>query len=109
MKQSTELSRIEPLFIIPEHKVPLPGGAAASQNDIWVLGKTDTHLVSFTVEGNVSEPFGPTAEEWFEDYQTFIDLFKLNAGINELVSTSLPNGIVLYFAWIHGDEKFLEI
>ena len=174
LKQSTELSRIEPLFIIPEHKVPLPGGSAASQNDIWVLGKTDTHLVSFTVEGKVSEPFGPTAEEWFkdpspgkekrlnflceelglsypipnniryqllhravsalleakrfrtdragmvvhsfspsnewfEDYQTFIDLFKLNAGINELVSTTLPNGIVLYFAWIHGDEKFLEI
>lgn len=174
LKQSPELSRIEPLFIIPEHKVSLPGGAAASQNDIWILGKTDTHLVSITVEGKVSEPFGPTVEEWFkapspgkekrlkflceelelsypipnkiryqllhrtvsaileakrfqtdragmivhsfspsnewfEDYQTFIDLFKLNAGINELTLITLPNGIVLYFAWIHGDEKYLKI
>lgn len=63
LKQSPELSRIEPLFIIPEHKVSLPGGAAASQNDIRVLGKTDTHLVSITVEGKVSEPFGPGVEE----------------------------------------------
>ena len=23
--------------------------------------------------------------------------------------TTLPNGIVLYFAWIRGDEKYLEI
>lgn len=83
LKQSPELSEIEPLFIIPEHKVSLPGGAAASQNDIRVLGKTDTHLVSITVEGKVSEAFGPSVDEWFQDYQTFIDLFKLNAGINE--------------------------
>ena len=52
--------------------------------------------------------FSP-ANEWFEDYQTFIDLFKLNAGINELALTTLPNGIMLYFEWIHGDEKYLEI
>ena len=46
LKQLPELSGIEPLFIIPEHKVSLPGGAAPSQNDIWVLGKTDMHLIS---------------------------------------------------------------
>src|SRR4026209_2197422 len=31
---------IEMLLGIPEHKVPLPGGARASQTDLWVLGRT---------------------------------------------------------------------
>lgn len=30
---------LEPLLILPEHKVPLPGGQQPSQNDILDLGK----------------------------------------------------------------------
>lgn len=57
---------LEPLLIIPEHQVPLPGGRRPSQNDIWVLAKSNNELVSIAVEGKVSEPFGPTLEEWME-------------------------------------------
>lgn len=56
--------RIEPLLILPEHQVSLPGGRAASQNDIWVLAKSESELLSIAVEGKVSEPFGPTVGEW---------------------------------------------
>lgn len=62
--QATELTGLEALIVIPEHQVPLPGGARPSQNDIWVLGRTENDLVSIAVEGKVSEPFGPTIGEW---------------------------------------------
>ncbi len=166
------LAGLKPIFIIPEHKVPLPGGGVASQNDTWVLGESDTGLISITVEGKVSEPFGPTVGEWFrnpspgkekrlkflcdelgltypapahiryqllhravsaiiearrfrtheaamvvhsfsptnewiEDYQAFIGLFGLTAGIGEPATARLPSGVKLHFAWVHGDENFL--
>lgn len=53
-----------PLIVIPEHKVPLPGRATASQNDIWVLAKSGSQLVSIAVEGKVAEPFGDTVADW---------------------------------------------
>lgn len=56
---STEL-----LLAFPEHKVPLPGGSRSSQNDIWALARSEGKLVSIAVEGKVSEPFGPTVQEW---------------------------------------------
>ncbi len=56
---------IELLLAVPEHKVSLPGGVRASQNDIWVLAKSDEQLVSIAVEGKVSEPFGPTVQQWY--------------------------------------------
>lgn len=56
---STEL-----LLALPEHKVPLPGGSRSSQNDIWVLARSGGQLISIAVEGKVSEPFGPTVQEW---------------------------------------------
>ena len=62
--KATELAGLETLIVIPEHKVPLPGGARPSQNDVWVLGRTEKDLVSIAVEGKVDEPFGPTIGEW---------------------------------------------
>lgn len=57
---------IQLLLAFPEHKVPLPGGKAESQNDLFVLAKDyDGHLVALTVEGKVSEAFGPTLGEWY--------------------------------------------
>lgn len=61
------LKNLKTIFAIPEHKVPLPGGIRASQNDVWVLGESSSGLVSITVEGKVSETFGPTIGEWFAD------------------------------------------
>lgn len=54
----------ELLLAFPEHKVPLPGGSRSSQNDIWVLARSGGQLISIAVEGKVSEPFGPTVQEW---------------------------------------------
>ena len=53
----------ELLLAIPEHKVPLPGGGYPSQNDIFVLAKGNGQLISISVEGKVSEPFGPLVSE----------------------------------------------
>jgi hypothetical protein len=59
-----EFQNLEPILIFPEYPVMLPGGARPSQNDIFVLAKADGGLISMTVEGKVSEPFGPTLEKW---------------------------------------------
>jgi hypothetical protein len=55
---------VELLLALPEHQVALPGGSRPSQNDIWVLARSEKNLISITVEGKVSEPFGPTVQEW---------------------------------------------
>ena len=59
-----ELGTLEPLLAIPEHKVDIPGGRAASQNDLFVLARSPKGLVCIMVEGKVSEPFGPLVSEW---------------------------------------------
>ncbi|MCP4538321.1 MAG: hypothetical protein GY832_14385 [Chloroflexi bacterium] len=55
---------IKVLLILPEYKVPLAGGRRPSHNDIFVLAKAQEQLISITVEGKVSESFGPTLKQW---------------------------------------------
>jgi len=65
LTEEEKFKDIKPILIIPEHKVALPPAKGRpSQNDVWVLGKSSEELVSIAVEGKVSEPFGPTLEEW---------------------------------------------
>jgi hypothetical protein len=174
LEQVPVLKGIKTVIAIPEYKVALPGGSRASQNDIWVLGETPSKLVSIAVEGKVSETFGVTVGEWFqnktsgkekrlqflcselglpypppeevryqllhrtvsaileakrfktteavmvvhtfsptnewlEDYQYFLSLLGVSAGVNQAVSIKLFNGINLTLAWVHGDEKFLKL
>jgi hypothetical protein len=66
LSQVSSLKNLKTVFAIPEHKVPLPGGSAPSQNDVWVLAETKETLISITVEGKVSEPFGPSVGEWYQ-------------------------------------------
>ena len=61
------LKVLQRILAIPEHKVSLPGGRAASQNDLFVLGRTPEGLAAIMVEGKVSEPFGPLVSEWYVD------------------------------------------
>lgn len=61
---ASQFAAVELLLALPEHKVPLPGGSRSSQNDIWVLARSEGKLISIAVEGKVSEPFGPTVQEW---------------------------------------------
>lgn len=67
LSQAPAFKNLETLMVIPEHQVPLPGGARPSQNDCWVLARTSSDLISIAVEGKVSEPFGPTVGEWLKD------------------------------------------
>ena len=50
---------IELLLAIPEHQVPLPGGRAASQCDVFALLRSPDALITCAVEGKVDEPFEP--------------------------------------------------
>src|SRR5210317_268326 len=61
------LNGLNPLLIVPEHKVPLPGGRTESQNDVFVLASTPSGLVSICIEGKVNEPFGEPVSEWGPD------------------------------------------
>jgi len=54
----------ELLFAIPEHKTPLPGGHRESQSDVFALVRHSDGLATYTIEGKVDEPFGPTVGEW---------------------------------------------
>ncbi len=67
LSRASALADLEVLLAIPEHQVPLPGGSRPSQNDVWVLARTCSGLVSIAVEGKVSEPFGPTIGELASD------------------------------------------
>lgn len=57
----------ELLIGIPEHKVNLPGGERPSQSDLFALLRVGDETVACTIEGKVSEAFGPTVEEWLHD------------------------------------------
>jgi len=59
------LQDIEFLAGFPEHKVALPGGQRASQNDIFVLAKGSDGLVTIMVEGKVNEPFDLPVDKRF--------------------------------------------
>lgn len=57
--QNTEL-----LMGLPEYRVPLPGGKRASQNDIFLLAKGNSRLISIAVEGKAGESFGKVVADW---------------------------------------------
>jgi hypothetical protein len=55
------------LLAIAEHKVPLVGGQADSQCDVWALLKTASDAISLSVEAKANEPFGEgnkSLEDW---------------------------------------------
>lgn len=82
---------IEPLFIFPEHKVALPGGKAASQNDAWVLAKNEGELISIAVEGKVSESFDMSLSKWksesSEGKKIRYDFLKTSLNLEDIPDT----------------------
>jgi hypothetical protein len=44
----------------------------------------------------------------FGDFAAFAGLFSLSAVPDQLLSTSMPNGLPLHLAWIRGDMRFLN-
>jgi hypothetical protein len=66
-----DLAGLELLLPLPEHTVSLPGGARASQTDLFVLARTETDVVAIAVEGKAEEPFGDqTVAEWRTEAST---------------------------------------
>ncbi|MCI0407351.1 MAG: hypothetical protein L0191_02095 [Acidobacteria bacterium] len=61
------LREATPLLAIPEHQVPLPGGDASSQNDLFVLASGRGQLIAVTVESKVAEPFAEPLSKWLQD------------------------------------------
>jgi len=47
------------VLAIPEHQVPLAGGARASQTDLWLLATTSRGLLSVVVEAIGNQGFDP--------------------------------------------------
>ncbi|MBX3086315.1 MAG: hypothetical protein KF716_32060 [Anaerolineae bacterium] len=45
---------------------------------------------------------------WFADFETFLALYGRKGKIGEPVSLKTVDGLDLYAAWVHGDEKFRE-
>ncbi len=62
MEQAFGLGEL--LFAVPEHKTSLPGGERKSQSDVFALVRHEGGLATYTIEGKVDEPFGPTVGEW---------------------------------------------
>ena len=58
---------VELLFAFPEYKVPLPGGKRESQNDIYVIAKSNNDLISIMIEGKVNEPFDKPVSSWISN------------------------------------------
>ncbi len=63
----TELHDLELLLAFPEYQVFLPPITGhPSQNDLFVLARTQNEkLISMTIEGKVSEPFGHVMKKWY--------------------------------------------
>ncbi len=49
------------------------------------------------------------SNEWFDDYNEFLALFGMNSKVNNVTRPKNVDGIDLYFSWIRGDKKYLEI
>ena len=57
------------MFAIAEHKVPLAGGPADSQCDVWAFLNTKAGTVSLSIEAKAQESFGKsnqTLEQWLD-------------------------------------------
>ena len=65
------LQEPELLIAFPEHKVPLPGGGkskrGSSENDIFVLAKSQGRLITVAVEGKVDEDFDKPVKSWIRN------------------------------------------
>ena len=93
------LNGMTPLLVIPEHKVPLPGGRTESQNDVFVLGSTPSGLVSICVEGKVNESFGEPVAKWGPESSPGKQIrFQYLTEVLELEGKDLSN---IYYQLLH--------
>lgn len=53
------------------------------------------------------QSFSP-ADEWFEDYVRFLELYGVQAAIGSLHRLGMFDGVELFSGWARGQKKFLE-
>ncbi len=46
--------------------------------------------------------------EWFDDYQAFINLYGVNTSLNKLFFLTQTQGVSVYSAWVKGNMKYLK-
>lgn len=97
LTQTTEplLASLTPIFAVPEFKVALPGGSQASQNDVFVLGRSTAGPVCIMVEGKVNESFGPTLDEWHSEASPGKEE-RLDFVLRTLRVAAVPSGDIRY-------------
>ncbi|HLL46816.1 MAG TPA: hypothetical protein VK399_08895 [Longimicrobiaceae bacterium] len=64
---SPDTAGAELVIGLPEHRVALPGGGHASQNDLWALLRAGPSTISMAVEAKAGERLGETVGEWRSD------------------------------------------
>jgi hypothetical protein len=101
------LAEFAPILAVPEFKVPLPGGDRASQNDLFVLGRSKAGPVSVMVEGKVSESFGPTLAEWRKDASAGKEE-RLSFLLRTVGLSSVPDGANRYQLFHRAASAVLE-
>lgn len=50
-----------------------------------------------------------STNEWFDDYSKFLALFGKEGVPNSIISAGKKSDISLYFAWVHGEERYLKM
>lgn len=46
--------------------------------------------------------------EWFGDYERFLSLFKVQAVVNKVVRACRRGKVILHFAWVCGQKRYLK-
>ena len=101
------LADFTPIIAVPEFKVPLPGGDRPSQNDLFLLGRSEAGPVSVMVEGKVSESFGPTIAEWRKDASAGKEE-RLSFLLRTVGLSSAPDGASRYQLFHRAASAVLE-
>ena len=50
-----------------------------------------------------------STNEWLDDYSKFLALFGKEGVPNTIISVGKKSDISLYFAWVHGEERYLKM
>lgn len=91
---------VEPLFVVPEHKVPMPGSAAGpSQNDVFMFARIGTATAAVMVEGKVNESFDKTLGDWIANGSAAKQ--KRLKGLCSLLGLAHPPGPQLRYQLLH--------
>jgi hypothetical protein len=101
------LADFRPIIAVPEFKVPLPGGDRPSQNDLFLLGRSNAGPVSVMVEGKVSESFGPTIAEWRKEASPGKEE-RLSFLLRTLGLSGAPDGAIRYQLFHRAASAVLE-